>query len=95
MGGEWASGAALVSESWPALHRAKAMGFMQSFYAVGYALAALAVAVVLPLWGWRAVFFVGILPAFLIIWIRSRVQEPDIWKEKKLQAKTSLPKCCG
>ena len=91
MGGEWSSGAALVSESWPAVHRAKAMGLMQSFYAVGYALAALTVAVVLPAWGWRPVFFVGILPAFLIIWIRSRVQEPDIWIEKKLQVKTSLP----
>jgi len=91
MGGEWASGAALVSESWPARHRAKAMGLMQSFYAVGYALAALAVAVVLPAWGWRAVFFVGILPAFFVIWIRSRVQEPDIWKENRLQARTSLP----
>jgi len=91
MGGEWSSGAALVSESWPAVHRAKAMGLMQSFYAVGYALAALTVAVVLPACGWRPVFFVGILPAFLIIWIRSRVQEPDIWIEKKLQVKTSLP----
>jgi MFS family permease len=90
MGGEWASGAALVSETWPALHRAKAMGFMQSFYAVGYALAALVVAVVLPIWGWRAVFFVGILPAFFIIWIRRRVQEPEIWKENKFGAKTSF-----
>jgi len=90
MGGEWASGAALVSETWPARHRAKALGFMQSFYAVGYALAVLVVAVVLPLWGWRAVFFVGVLPAFFIIWIRRRVQEPEIWKENKLQAKTSF-----
>ena len=90
MGGEWASGAALVSETWPAVHRAKAMGFMQSFYAVGYAVAALVVAVVLPLWGWRAVFFVGILPAFFIIWIRRRVQEPEIWKEKNCLAKTSF-----
>lgn len=90
MGGEWASGAALVSETWPAMHRAKALGFMQSFYAVGYALAVLVVAVVLPIWGWRAVFFVGVLPAFFIIWIRRRVQEPEIWKENKFQAKTSF-----
>jgi MFS family permease len=90
MGGEWASGAALVSETWPALHRAKAMGFMQSFYAVGYAAAALVVAVVLPRWGWRAVFFMGILPAFFIIWIRRRVQEPEIWKKNKFGEKTSF-----
>jgi len=71
------------------------MGFMQSFYAVGYALAALVGAIVLPVWGWRAVFLVGVLPAFFIIWIRSRVQEPDIWKEKRLQAKTSLREMLG
>ncbi len=89
MGGEWSSGAALVSESWPAVHRAKAMGLMQSFYAVGYALAALAAALILPSWGWRAVFFVGILPAFLTIWIRSRVPESEIWLERTRQSKTS------
>ena len=91
MGGEWSSGAALVSETWPAVHRSKALGFMQSFYAVGYALAALVAAVMLPAWGWRAVFFVGMLPAFLIIWIRSRVPEPDIWMARRLQSRTSVP----
>ena len=70
MGGEWASGAALVSETWPAEHRGKALGFMQSAWAVGYGLAALVVMIVLPRWGWRAVFFVGILPAFFTLWVR-------------------------
>ncbi|MCK7478765.1 MAG: MFS transporter [Candidatus Moduliflexus flocculans] len=65
MGGEWASGAALVSETWSAEHRGKALGFMQSAWAVGYGLAAVVVAVVMPIWGWRAVFFVGVLPALL------------------------------
>jgi len=83
MGGEWASGAALVSETWPAEHRGKALGFMQSAWAVGFAAAAVVNAVVLPLWGWRAVFFVGILPAFFTIWIQSRVEEPAIWREAK------------
>ena len=46
MGGEWSSGAALVTETWPAEHRGKAMGFVQSFWAVGYAAAALVTAVV-------------------------------------------------
>jgi MFS family permease len=50
---------------------------------------------VLPAWGWRPVFFVGILPAFLIIWIRSRVQEPDIWVEKRLKAKISFSEMLG
>src|SRR5262245_45510267 len=70
MGGEWTAGAALVSESWPDAHRGKAMGLMQSAWSVGYALAALVAAVVLPRFGWRAVFFVGILPALVAIWIQ-------------------------
>jgi MFS family permease len=83
MGGEWASGAALVSETWPAEHRGKALGFMQSAWAVGYGLAAIVVAVVMPLWGWRAVFFVGVLPALLTVWIQRRVDEPRLWRERK------------
>jgi len=83
MGGEWASGAALVSETWPAEHRGKALGFMQSFWAIGYASAALVTAVVLPRWGWRAVFFVGVLPALFTLWIRAKVQEPKIWETQR------------
>lgn len=79
MGGEWASGAALVSETWPAEHRGKALGFMQSAWAVGYGLAALVTAVVLPTFGWRAVFFVGVLPALFTLWIRRSVPEPALW----------------
>ncbi|MBI2222382.1 MAG: MFS transporter [Acidobacteria bacterium] len=86
MGGEWASGAALVSETWPAAHRGKALGLMQSAWAVGYAAAAAVTAVVLPLWGWRAVFFVGVLPALFTIWIRRRVEEPVLWQRTREQA---------
>ena len=80
MGGEWASGAALVSETWPAQHRGKALGFMQSGWAIGYAAAALVNALVQPAFGWRAVFFVGIIPAFFTLWVRRNVEEPAIWK---------------
>jgi MFS family permease len=83
MGGEWASGAALVSETWPAEHRGKALGLMQSAWAIGYGLAVVVTALVLPRWGWRAVFFVGILPAFFTLWIRRRVREPEIWKRAR------------
>jgi MFS family permease len=83
MGGEWASGASLVSETWPAEHRGKALGFMQSSWAIGYALAALVAAVVMPLGGWRAVFFVGILPALFTLWIRRSVEEPEVWKKAR------------
>jgi MFS family permease len=80
MGGEWTTGAALIAETWRAEHRGKALGFMQSAYAIGEAIAALIVAAVLPHFGWRAVFFVGVLPAFLVIWIQRRVPEPELWK---------------
>jgi MFS family permease len=83
MGGEWASGAALVAESWPAAHRGKALGLVQSAWAVGHALAALVTALVLPRWGWRAVFFVGILPALVTIWIRRGVREPAVWQRSR------------
>ena len=79
MGGEWASGAALVSETWPARHRGKALGLMQSGWAIGYAAAALVNAIVQPQFGWRAVFFVGILPAFFTLWVRRNIEEPSLW----------------
>ncbi len=80
MGGEWSSGAVLVSETWPAEHRGKAIGIMQSGWALGYILAAIVSAIVLPTFGWRALFLVGVLPALLTIWIRRHVPEPEIWK---------------
>lgn len=83
MGGEWATGAALVAETWPPEHRGKALGLMQSSWAVGYALAAGVTALVLPHLGWRGVFFVGVLPALLTLWIRRHVEEPEIWKKSR------------
>jgi MFS family permease len=79
MGGVWSSGAALVSESWPAAHRGKALGLMQSGWAIGYAAAVLVSGYVQPRYGWRAVFFVGILPAFFTLWVQRTVTEPPIW----------------
>ena len=102
MGGEWASGAALVSETWPDEHRGKALGFMQSAWAIGYAAAALVTMLVLPRWGWRAVFFVGVLPAFFTLWVRARVEEPAIWlargacrRRAVVRATSSSRRCCA
>jgi len=80
MGGEWATGAALVSETFPARHRGKALAFVQSAWAIGYGLAALVNLLVMPRWGWRGVFFVGVLPALFTLWIRRRVEDPPMWK---------------
>ena len=82
MGGEWASGAALVAETWSARDRGKALGLMQSAWAIGYGAAAAVTGFVLPRWGWRWVFFVGVLPALLTLWIRRGVAEPAIWRSR-------------
>lgn len=90
MGGEWASGAALVSETWPAEHRGKALGLMQSCWALGYGAAAIVVALILPTFGWRAVFLVGILPALFTWWIRRSVDEPEVWtRARHVAARTA------
>lgn len=80
MGGEWGTGAALVSETWKPEHRGKALGLMQSSYAAGYACAAIVAAVMIPRWGWRSVFFFGISPALLTLWISRKVEESPLWK---------------
>ena len=83
MGGEWACGAALVAETWPSRHRGKAMGVMQSAWAIGYGLAAAITALLLPRFGWRAVFFTGVAPALITFWIRRYVPEPEIWEQSR------------
>jgi MFS family permease len=83
MGGEWAAGAALVAESWPAIHRNKALAFVQSFWAIGYALGAALTALILPHFGWRAVFFAGVAPALLTLWVQHSVHEPALWQHHR------------
>jgi MFS family permease len=90
-GGEWAAGAALVSETWPAQHRGKALGLMQSSWAIGYGAAAIVTALVLPRYGWRAVFWVGILPALITLWIRRRVPEPAMWQRTRSEGHAERP----
>ena len=83
MGGEWTAGAALIAETWPAEHRGKVLGLMQSTWAIGGMLAAGVAWAILPRWGWRGVFFVGVLPALVALWIQRRVPEPEIWKQRE------------
>ena len=83
MGGEWSTGAALIAETWPAEHRGKALGLMQSTWAIGEMAAAAVVLIMLPHVGWRAVFFVGILPALVVFWILRKVPESKIWQDRK------------
>jgi MFS family permease len=90
MGGEWSTGAALIAETWRAEHRGKALGLMQSTYAIGEAVAAVVVLLVFPHFGWRAVFFVGVLPALLVLWIYKGVPEPELWKNRPKEKKSGV-----
>ena len=85
MGGEWTSGTALLAESWPSDRRARAMGIVQSGYAVGYALAVVAAGLLSPLLTWRGVSFLGLLPALFTLWLQKNVNEPAIWKAQSQQ----------
>jgi MFS family permease len=83
MGGEWTTGAALVAETWPAEHRGKALGLVQSSWAIGEILAVAVTAIVLPRYGWRAVFFAGVLPGAIVFWILRYVPESPLWQKAK------------
>jgi len=83
MGGEWNTGATLVAETWPTEVRAKAISIVQSSWALGFAAAALVAGPVARYYGWRAVFFVGILPAAATLWIRRGVPESEMWRQRK------------
>jgi MFS family permease len=82
MGGEWSSGSVLVAETWPAEHRAKAMGIMQSGWAIGALIAAALSSILLERFGWRVLFLFGALPAAAAFFIRRTVEEPQLWRDR-------------
>ncbi len=79
MGGEWGVGAALTFETLPAEGRGFFSGLLQEGYVVGYLLAALVYGTLFPIFGWRGMFVIGALPAFLVIYIRTKVEESPAW----------------
>src|SRR5271167_4624331 len=88
-GGEWAVGSVLVAEIIDARHRGKAAGLVQSSWSVGWAAAALAFWVISslapPQWAWKIVFWLGLLPGLLIIYIRRKVPEPPVFLKMRAQ----------
>jgi SHS family lactate transporter-like MFS transporter len=76
MGGEWGVGAALAFETLPAEGRGFFSGLLQEGYAAGYLMASLVYWTLFPLVGWRGMFVIGALPAFLVIYIRTRSTNP-------------------
>ncbi len=83
MGGEWGLGASLALESAPQRQRGLISGVLQSGYSMGYLLAAIAAAVILPTLGWRAMFWAGGAPALLAFYISWRVKESEAWKQHR------------
>ncbi|MBV8571641.1 MAG: MFS transporter [Acidobacteriaceae bacterium] len=84
MGGEWGVGASLAMEKVPARWRGMLSGVLQQGYALGYILAAAAYFLFFDRWGWRALFFLGGLPALLALFVRFRVTESEVWQESRL-----------
>ncbi|MGH7935599.1 MAG: MFS transporter, partial [Chthoniobacterales bacterium] len=83
MGGEWGLGASLAMECLPAEARGLASGLLQQGYSFGFLLAAVVYWLVFPHFGWRALFVVGTLPALLVIYIRARVPESEVWQRQR------------
>ncbi len=84
MGGEWGVGASLAMEAVTPKWRGVLSGLLQEGYALGYLLAAVAYFTVFPHFGWRAMFFIGGLPALLSLFVRARVKESDAWHEHRM-----------
>lgn len=83
LGGEFGIGMALAIEAWPAKHRAKAASYVALGWQVGVLAAALLTPVLLPHIGWRGMFVVGIFPAFVAWYLRTRLHEPEIFSQKQ------------
>ncbi len=108
MGGEWAAGMPLAMEHWPAKFRGLASGLLQGGFYWGYILSALTFHFIYPLFSgiadpfsdsgastlaWRVMFWTGVLPALLVLWIRSGVSESPVWlaRQRHLRVAGSAP----
>src|SRR5262249_16226160 len=95
MGGEWGVGASLAMESAPPRWRGIVSGMVERGYSIGYLLAAVASRFVLPAWGWRAMFWVGGIPALLAFYIRYRVKESQAWEQHRAPTVGAILRTAG
>lgn len=96
LGGEYGIGMTLVSETWPAAKRARATAGVAMGWQAGAVLAAILAAVVLPDYGWRGLFLVGVVPALLAAWARHGIKEPPMWvKRKEMKKELAARKANG
>jgi SHS family lactate transporter-like MFS transporter len=94
MGGEWGVGAALAFETLPKENRGFFSGLLQEGYVVGYLLAGLVYGTLFHFIGWRGMFVIGALPAFVVIYIRTKVEESPAWRQGRGSA-VGLPRSLG
>ncbi len=93
MGGVWAAGMPLTLEHWPAHLRGTASGMMQSGYSMGFLLSSLVFEFGYPLvshdrdMGWRVMLWIGVLPAFLVLFIMKGVKESPVWLDRQRHLK--------
>ncbi len=83
VGGEWGTGQTYIGETFPAKVRGRFGAFMQTGAPIGIALASLVGGYITPMIGWRASFFISVLPAILVLFIRKNLQESDVWEERR------------
>ena len=88
LGGEYGIGMTLVAETWPAAKRARATAGVAIGWQLGAVLSAVMAALVVPAFGWRGLFAIGVLPALLAAWVRRGIPEPDLWVNRKLMKTT-------
>jgi len=95
MGGEWGVGTSLVMEATSSRWRGILSGILQNGYAVGYLLAALAYRFAFPAWGWRPMFWLGGIPAFLALYISAKVPESEAWRRHRKSSTGAVLRAVG
>lgn len=95
VGGEWAVASAMVAEVFPKRARAWSLGIFHASSVFGTYLAVAAGAFLLPVWGWRWGFVLGAAPAFLTIWVRVSLKEPENWEAARTAASQDVSKKMG
>lgn len=83
IGAEYGIGMTLAAEAWPASLRAKATSFVAIGWQFGVLAATFVSAAVVYHWGWRVLFFIGVLPALVAVLVRHSVEEPEVFQERK------------
>ncbi|MBS3183819.1 MFS transporter [Pseudomonas vlassakiae] len=94
-GGEWTAGAVLIGEVIRAQDRGKAVGMVQSGWALGWGLTAVLYALLFS-WlpaeqAWRALFLLGLVPAIFVIFVRRLVKDPEVYRQAKDEEKAEAP----